>query len=172
MQVRDSFFSRLIISIVKNATNLQSLKFCELFNIWNGTENIFKTALILGYFRLKSLNFGPKSGLKSLIFSSHWKWEALWTALSQRAGGWWWKWRLSWEIHIFCNNLDPAHRIQTKFGMDILLDPWNKPAKEFFIFLKIQDGRRRSKICDALYSDQGYCLSSCISPRYTFSMFL
>ena len=29
----------------------------------------------------------------------------------------------------FCNNLDPAHRIQTKFGMDILLDPWNKPAK-------------------------------------------
>ena len=37
-------------------------------------------------------------------------------------------------IHIFCNNLDPAHRIQTKFGMDILLDPWNKPAKEFFIF--------------------------------------
>ena len=37
-------------------------------NIWNGTENIFKTALILGYFRLKSLNFGPKSGLKSLIF--------------------------------------------------------------------------------------------------------
>ena len=68
MQVRDSFFSRLIISIVKNATNLQSLKFCELFNIWNGTENIFKTALILGYFRLKSLNFGPKSGLKSLIF--------------------------------------------------------------------------------------------------------
>ena len=35
--------------------------------------------------------------------------------------------------------------------MDILLDPRNKPAKEFFIFLKIQDGRRRSKICDALY---------------------
>ena len=30
--------------------------------------------------------------------------------------------------------------------MDILLDPRNKPAKEFFIFLKIQDGRRRSKI--------------------------
>ncbi len=45
----------------------------------------------------------------------------------------------------FFNNLDPVHRIQTKFGMDILRDPWNKPAKEFFIFLKIQDGRRRSK---------------------------
>ena len=46
----------------------------------------------------------------------------------------------------FCNNLDPVHRIQTKFGMDILLDPRNKPAEEFFIFLKIQDGRRRSKV--------------------------
>ena len=46
----------------------------------------------------------------------------------------------------FCNNLDPVHRIQTKFGMDILLDPRNKPAEEFFIFLKIQDGRRLSKV--------------------------
>ena len=55
----------------------------------------------------------------------------------------------------FCNNLDPVHRIQTKFGMDILLDPRNKPAEEFFIFLKIQDGRRRSKI----------------ATRYTFSIF-
>ena len=53
--------------------------------------------------------------------------------------------------HIFCNNLDPVHWIQTKFGMDILLDPRNKPAKEFFIFLKIQDGRRRSQICDAFH---------------------
>ena len=35
--------------------------------------------------------------------------------------------------------------------MDILLDPSNKPAKEFFIFLKIQDGRRRSQICDAFH---------------------
>ena len=51
----------------------------------------------------------------------------------------------------FCNNLDPVHWIQTKFGMDILLDPRNKPAKEFFIFLKIQDGRRRSQICDAFH---------------------
>ena len=34
--------------------------------------------------------------------------------------------------------------------MDILLDPRNKPAKEFFICLKIQDGRQRSKICDEL----------------------
>ena len=46
----------------------------------------------------------------------------------------------------FCNNLDPVHRIQTKFGMDILLDPRNKPAEEFFIFLKIQDGRRLSQV--------------------------
>ena len=45
-----------------------------------------------------------------------------------------------------CNNLDSVHRIQTKFGMDILLDPWNKPAKEFFIFLKIQDDHGRSKV--------------------------
>ena len=50
------------------------------------------------------------------------------------------------KIHIFCNNLDPAYRIQTKFGMDILLDPWNKPANEFFIFLKIQDDHGRSKV--------------------------
>ena len=35
-----------------------------------------------------------------------------------------------------CNNLDSVHRIQTKFGMDILLDPRNKPAKEFFHFFQ------------------------------------
>ena len=52
---------------------------------------------------------------------------------------------------MFCNNLDPVHLIWTKFGMDIQLDPRNKPSEEFFIFLKIQDGRRRSKICDTLY---------------------
>ena len=40
------------------------------------------------------------------------------------------------KIHIFCNNLDPVHRIQTKFGMDILLDPRNKPAEEFLLFSK------------------------------------
>ena len=34
----------------------------------------------------------------------------------------------------------------TKFGMDILLDLRNKHVEEFLIFLKIQDGRRRSKI--------------------------
>ena len=48
--------------------------------------------------------------------------------------------------NIFCHNLDPVHRIQTKFSMDILLDPRNKLVEEFFIFLKIQDGRWRSKI--------------------------
>ena len=35
---------------------------------------------------------------------------------------------------------------KTKFGMDILLDPRNTLVEEFFIFLKIHDGRRRSKI--------------------------
>ena len=49
----------------------------------------------------------------------------------------------SLPIHIFCNNLKTAHRIQTKFGMDILLDPRNNPAEEFSIFLKIQYGRSR-----------------------------
>ena len=36
--------------------------------------------------------------------------------------------------------------IQTKCGKNILLDLRNMPAEEFFIFLKIQDGRRRSKV--------------------------
>ena len=49
----------------------------------------------------------------------------------------------------FWNNSNPVHLIWTKFGMDILLDPRDKPAEEFFIVLKIQDGRRQSKICDA-----------------------
>ena len=80
------------------------------------------------------------------IFSSHRR--ALWTTLSQEEGeGKWGKWK---QNECFCNNLDPVHRIQTKFCMDILLDPRSKPAEEFFFFLKIQDGRRRSKICDAL----------------------
>ena len=43
----------------------------------------------------------------------------------------------------FCNNFDPVNRIQTKFVMNILLHPRNNPAEEFFIFLKIQDGRSR-----------------------------
>ena len=75
-----------------------------------------------------------------MVFSSHRR--AHRTALSQRAagdggaGG-------REKSHFFAITLDPVHRIHTKFGMDILLDPWNKPAKEFFIFLKIQDGRSR-----------------------------
>ena len=56
------------------------------------------------------------------------------------------KFATRYTYECFCNNLDPVHRIQTKFGMDILLDPRNKLVEEFFIFLKIQDGRRRSKI--------------------------
>ena len=43
----------------------------------------------------------------------------------------------------FCNNFNPVNRIQTKFVMNILLHPRNNPAEEFFIFLKIQDGRSR-----------------------------
>ena len=50
------------------------------------------------------------------------------------------------HFECLCNNLDPVHRIQTQFGIDILIDPRNKPAEEFFFFLKIQDSRRRSKI--------------------------
>ena len=49
------------------------------------------------------------------------------------------------EVLLFLNNSDPVHPIRTIFGMDILLDPRNKPAEEFFVFLKIQDGCLRSK---------------------------
>jgi hypothetical protein len=56
------------------------------------------------------------------------------------------KFATRYTFSMFCNNLHPVHRIQTKFGMDILLDPRYKPAEEFFIFLKIQDGRLRSKV--------------------------
>ena len=63
----------------------------------------------------------------------------------------WCCWGWEGKNHILAWYLDPVHLIWTKFGMDILLDPRNKPVKEFFIFLKIQDRRRRSKICDALY---------------------
>ena len=48
--------------------------------------------------------------------------------------------------HIFAWHLDPVHLIWTKFGMDKQVDPRNKPVGEFFIFLKIQDGRLRSKV--------------------------
>ena len=48
--------------------------------------------------------------------------------------------------HIWARHMDPIHQIWTKFGMDIPLDPRNKPVEAFFIFLKIQDGRRRSKV--------------------------
>ena len=46
----------------------------------------------------------------------------------------------------FCNNLDPVHRIQTKFGMDI-----QACGRIFYIFLKTEDGRQRSKIWETLY---------------------
>ena len=38
--------------------------------------------------------------------------------------------------YISARHLEPVHQMQTKFGMDILLDPRNRPAEEFFIFLK------------------------------------
>ena len=46
----------------------------------------------------------------------------------------------------FWNNSDPVHLIWTEFGMDILLDHRKTPAEEFLIFLKIQEGHRRSKV--------------------------
>ena len=39
-----------------------------------------------------------------------------------------------------------VHLIWTNFGMDILLDPSNKPAQEFFIYCKVQNGHRGSKV--------------------------
>ena len=56
-------------------------------------------------------------------------------------------------------HLDPVHLIWTKFGMDILVDPRNKPVEGFFIFLKIQDGRRRSKIALGVYFWGSYKLT-------------
>ena len=70
--------------------------------------------------------------------------EEFFSKSKMAAGGQKFATRYTYEC--FCNNLDSVHRIQTKFGMDILLDPRNKLVEEFFIFLKIQDGRRRSKI--------------------------
>ena len=48
--------------------------------------------------------------------------------------------------NISARHLETVHSICTKFGMDILVDPRNKPAEEIFIFIKIQDGRRQPKI--------------------------
>ena len=42
-------------------------------------------------------------------------------------------------------HLDAFHLIGTKFDVDILFDPRNMRVEDFFIFLKFQDGRRRSK---------------------------
>ena len=48
--------------------------------------------------------------------------------------------------HILAWHLDPVHLLWTEFGMDIQVDPRNKPVGDFFIFLKIQDGRQWFKI--------------------------
>ena len=48
--------------------------------------------------------------------------------------------------HILARHLDLVCQIWMKYGMDILLDPSNKPAQEFLIHRKIQDGRRGSKV--------------------------
>ena len=45
--------------------------------------------------------------------------------------------------HILARPLDPVHPIWTKFGMDIVLDPNNKPAEESVIYCKVPDGGRR-----------------------------
>ena len=47
--------------------------------------------------------------------------------------------------HISALHSDPAIPIWTKCGIDILLDPRNKPAEQFFIYRKIQDGHRLVK---------------------------
>ena len=55
--------------------------------------------------------------------------------------------------HIFAWHLYPVHRIQTKFGIDILLDPRNKPAKEFFFFSKSKmaaGGQKFAPNCSAM----------------------
>ena len=48
--------------------------------------------------------------------------------------------------HISARHPDPALPIWTKCGIDILLDPRNKPAKQFFIYRQIQDGHRPVKV--------------------------
>ena len=48
--------------------------------------------------------------------------------------------------HILARHLVPVHQIWTKFCMNILLDPLNKPAQQFLIYRKIQDGRWGSKV--------------------------
>ena len=90
--------------------------------------------------------------LCEIFFSSHR--SALWTALSQEGEG------EGEQNECFCNNLDPVHLIWTKVGMDIQLDPRNKSVKEFFIFLKIQDGRRWSKVQNR----------SNLTPQFTFRL--
>ena len=48
--------------------------------------------------------------------------------------------------HISAWHLDPVYPIWTKCGIGILLELRNKPAEEFFIYPKIQDGRQQSKV--------------------------
>ena len=37
----------------------------------------------------------------------------------------------------------PVHLVWTEFHIDVVIDPTNKPADEFFIYRKIQDGCQR-----------------------------
>ena len=80
-----------------------------------------------------------------LFFSSHWKVGSSMNCFFTEGWGGGWGCCCWGKIHIFAWHLAPVHRIQTKFGMDILLDPRNKPAEQFFIYWKIQDGRRPVK---------------------------
>ena len=50
------------------------------------------------------------------------------------------------QNHISARHLVLVHQIWTKFCMNIQLDPSNKPAQEFLIYPKIQDGRWGSKV--------------------------
>ena len=67
-------------------------------------------------------------------------------------GGGWCCWGWEGKNHILAWHLDPVHLIWTKFGMDILLDPRNKPVEEFLIYHEIQDGSHHySKLISAMF---------------------
>ena len=48
--------------------------------------------------------------------------------------------------HILARHLDLVRQIWTKYGMNILLYPINKPAQEFVIHSRIKDGDNTEKL--------------------------
>ena len=50
------------------------------------------------------------------------------------------------KSHTLALQLVAVHPIWTKIGLDMVFDSKNKPMEEFLIFLKVQDGRRCSKL--------------------------